>query len=39
VNMVIGLLDGEVAVGAIETLPTTLVVRGSCGCPIERALS
>ncbi len=37
VNMVIGLLDGEVAVGAIEILPTTLVVRGSCGCPIERS--
>ena len=38
VNMVIGLLDGEVSVGAIETLPTTLVVRGSCGCPIDRPL-
>jgi DNA-binding LacI/PurR family transcriptional regulator len=37
VNMVIGLLDGEVAVGAMETLPTTLVVRGSCGCPADRA--
>jgi LacI family transcriptional regulator len=33
VNMVVGLLDGDVGIGTVDTLPASLVVRGSCGCP------
>ena len=32
VRMVISLLDGDVNIGTVETLPTSLVVRQSCGC-------
>ncbi len=32
VNLVVGLLDGEVEKGSIVTLPTELVVRRTCGC-------
>ncbi len=32
VTMVIGLLDREIEVGSVQTLPTSLVVRSSCGC-------
>lgn len=33
VNIVIGLLDGTIRMGTVETLPVDLVVRASCGCP------
>jgi LacI family transcriptional regulator len=39
VNMVIGLLDGSVPMGTIETLPVELVVRRSCGCPEEMGVA
>ena len=32
VNLVVGLLNGEVEKGSIVTLPTELVVRRTCGC-------
>jgi len=32
VNLVVGLLSGEVDKGSLVTLPTNLVVRSSCGC-------
>jgi LacI family transcriptional regulator len=33
VDMVVGLLSGDVAKGTTQTLATELVLRGSCGCP------
>ena len=32
VNLVVGLLDGEVEKGSMVTMPTELVLRDSCGC-------
>lgn len=36
VDLVIGLLDGDIEKGSMVTLPTELVVRGSCGCHRSR---
>ena len=38
VDLVIGLLDGEIPAGTVQTLPTELVVRSSCGCPAQTDL-
>ena len=32
VAMVTGLLDREIEIGSVKTLPTSLVIRSSCGC-------